>query len=186
MSRLLRASTLTGRPVLTLSGESPLEIRDVVFDTSEGRVLGFTLRKHGFLGGPVSETLTWSDVHGLGPDAVVIADPSALTAKDGALPSGGDVIANTVLTKSGTELGTVVEVIIETGDRADVVGFEIEAVEGLGPGDDHHVFIPLPDTLAISGDNIIVPDSARDFVRDDLTGFGGAVADFRGQLGEDA
>lgn len=101
-------------------------------------------------------------------------------------PSGGDVIASAVLTESGTELGTVVEVVIETGDRADVVGFEIEAVEGLRPGDDHHVFIPLPDTLAISGDNIIVPDSARDFVRDDLTGFGGAVADFRSQLGEEA
>ncbi|CAN5572883.1 hypothetical protein BH24ACT4_BH24ACT4_12160 [soil metagenome] len=183
MTRLLRASTLIGRPVVTLQGESPLEVKDVVFDTNAGDILGFTLRNHGFLGGPVPKDLPWKDVHGLGPDAVVIADASLLTTDHEFSAIGGDVIGDRVLNKGGTELGEVVDVIVSSGAGADVVGFEISPAEGFRAGGDHNVFIPLPDTIAISGENIIVPDDATDYVRDDLTGFGGAVDDFRAQLG---
>lgn len=186
MSRLLRASTLIGRPVVTLGGESPHEVKDVVFDTDEGAVLGFTLRNHGFLGGPVNRDLAWRDVHGLGPDAVMIADESLLTVDHNFSTGGGDVIGDRVITESGADIGEVVEVIVSTGTDADVVGFEIEPAEGLGHRGGHHVFIPLPDTMAVSGENIIVPDTATDYVRDDLSGFGGAVDDFRAQLGRDA
>lgn len=186
MNRLLRATTLIGRPVVTLAGESPLEVKDVVFDTSAGQILGFTLRKHGFFGSPVSEDLQWDDVHGLGPDAVVVADDSVLTATTGIAAQGGDVIGDRVITEGGRDLGEVIEVVVSSGSTADVVGFEIEAADDLKGGSDDNVFIPLPDTMAISGDNVIVPDSAIDYVRNDLTGFGGAVSDFRSRLGEDA
>jgi uncharacterized protein YrrD len=183
VSRLLRATTLVGRPVLTLDGESPLQIKDVVFDKARGRVLGFTLRHHGFLGGPARKQLAWSDVHGLGPDAVVIRDATCLVADaDEALGEGGDVIGDRILTESGDDLGEVVEVVVATGSRAEVVGFEIEAPVASRSGDDHHVFIPLPDTLAISGEKVVVPDRAVDYIRDDLSGFGGAVAEFRTKL----
>ncbi len=186
MSRLLRASTLIGQPVVTLQGESPLEIKDVVFDTGEGAILGFTLRNHGFLGGPVRRGLAWGDVHGLGPDAVVITDASVLSTDNAPATSGGDVIGDRVITQGGTDLGEVVEVVVSTGADADVVGFEIKPSESFGGRGDHNIFIPLPDTMAISGENVIVPDNAADYVRDDLTGFGGAVDDFRAQLGEDS
>lgn len=39
--------------------------------------------------------------------------------------------------------------------------------------------MPLPDTLSVSGEALILPDSALDFVRDDLAGFGAAVDEFR-------
>jgi sporulation protein YlmC with PRC-barrel domain len=165
---LLRASTLIGRPVLTIGGESPLEVKDVVFDGTSGRVLGFTLRHHGFLGGPSDDSLAWEDVHGLGPDAVVVADESVLAPTAVGDAAGGDVIGNRVITEGGTPAG--------------VVGFEIEAAPGIRPDDDHHVFIPLPDTLAISDERIIVPDSATEYLRDDLSGFGGAVDAFRSKL----
>ena len=183
MTRLLRASTLVGRPVVTLGGESPLEIKDVVFDVTGGEILGFTLRKHGFFGGPVKENLSWADVHGLGPDAVMVANDDALTREGGAAGEGGDVLGDRVITESGTDLGEVVEVIISSGRSADVVGFEIEPSENLQSGDSKNVFIPLPDTVAISGENVVVPDSAKNYISDDLSGFGGAVADFRSQLG---
>lgn len=182
MSALLRATTLVGKPVLTLDGESPVEVKDVVFDTGSGRILGFTMRKHGFLGGPVSETLAWSDVHGLGPDAIVVADATKLTKGDGAMAGGGDVIGDRIITESGTDLGVVVEVVVATGSAAEVVGFEIESTSGDQSRGAHHVFIPMPDTLAISGENIVVPDTAEDFIRDDLSGFGSAVDEFRSKL----
>ncbi|MGK2958149.1 MAG: PRC-barrel domain-containing protein [Acidimicrobiales bacterium] len=183
MTSLLRATTLIGRPVVTLDGESPLEIKDVVFNTTSGEILGFTLRKHGILGSPASEVLRWSAVHGLGPDAVVVADVESLSddAED-SLGDGGDVLGNRIMTESGTDLGEVVEVVVATGRHAEVVGFEVEAAGGSRSADDHHVFIPLLDTLAISGKKIIVPDAATDFIRDDLSGFGSAVAEFRSTL----
>lgn len=184
MSKLLRASTLIGRPVVTLTGESPYEVKDVVFDRNAGDILGFTLRKHGFLGSPVKEELAWADVHGMGPDAVVVSDEDALRRadSDGLASSGGNVLGDRVLTENGTELGEVVEAIISTGSSADVVGFEIEPSEHLQTGDRQNVFLPLPDALGISGENVIVPDAAKDYISDDLSGFGGAVDNFRSQL----
>lgn len=184
MSRLLRASTLIGRPIVTLAGDSPFEVKDVVFDRSAGNVLGFTLRKHGFLGSPSKNELAWTDVHGMGPDAVVVADADALHRPDGdnLTKSGGNVLGDRVLTESGTDLGEVVEAIISTGSSADVVGFEIEPSEHLQTGDSQNVFLPLPDALGISGENVIVPDTAKDYISNDLSGFGGAVENFRSQL----
>ncbi len=184
MSRLLRARSLIGKPVVTLGGESPLEVKDVVFDTSDGHLIGFTLREHGFLGKPVGECLAFADVHGLGPDAVVIDDESVLGGAASLGDSGGDVIGNRVMTESGTDIGEVVEVVLSSGSSAEVVGFEVEAVPGLSRDDDHNAFIPLPDTVAISDRIVIVPDTTTDYVRDDLTGFGGAVDDFRANLSE--
>lgn len=185
MSTLLRAASLIGKPVLTLQGDSPLEIKDVVFDKQDGALLGFTLRKHGYLGGPVDERLAWKDVHGLGPDAVVVADESCLAAGGDEYEAGGDVTGDQVITENGTDLGRVVEIVLSTGSSAEIVGFEIVPTAANGRDDDLHVFLPLPDTLAISGEKIVVPDAAAAFVRDDLSGFGGAVEDFRAQLRED-
>jgi hypothetical protein len=48
------------------------------------------------------------------------------------------------------------------------------------------VFIPLPDTVAVSGENLIVPAAATEFVSEDLAGFGAAVGAFRARLREGA
>lgn len=182
MTLLLRATALVGRPVLTLGGESALEVKDVVFDGRSGRILGFTLRHHGFLGGPSDDRLEWDDVHALGPDAVVIADESVLRPAPLGDDGSGDVIGDTVTTEGGTDLGEVVEVVVAVGGRAGVVGFEIAAAPDVRRDDDHHLFLPLPDTLAISDQRIIVPDATTEFLRDDLSGFGSAVASFRSKL----
>lgn len=183
MTRLLRASSLIGRPVVTLAGESSLEVKDIVFDRENGDILGFTLRKHGFLGSPVKEELSRGDVHGLGPDALMVQSDDVFSEQTSLAESGGDVLGDRVMTEGGTDLGKVVEVIISAGTSAEVVGFEIEAAEGMRNSEGHNVFIPLPDTVSLSGDNVIVPDNATAYIRDDLSGFGGAVADFRSQLG---
>lgn len=179
--KLLRASSIAGRPVVTIAGESPYQVKDVVFDRAAGRLIGFTLRKHGFFSRSVSQFLPWSGVHGLGADAVVVADEGQFTEAGSGDDAGGDIIGGRILTEGGSDLGEIVEAIISVGRSATVVGFEVEASEELN-SEGAHVFIPLPDTLAISGDTTIVPDAARDYVRDDLSGFGAAVDQFRSQL----
>ncbi len=188
MSTLLRATELHGLVVVTLGGDEIADVKDVVWRAAGGSVLGFTLNKRGLFGGPMKEVLTWAALHWVGPDAVMVPDATVLVHRDdvtgaggAAGRGGGDVIGDDVLTEDGRRLGRVVDVIIEVEASGDVVGYEIEADEGLRSGG-QRVLLPLPDTLAVSGEKLIVPAAAVDFVADDLAGFGAAVEQFRTQL----
>lgn len=190
MTRLMRTSSITRRPVVTLGGDDVAQVKDVVYAAGGGAVSGFTLAGRGLFAGPLRTGLPWSAVLGLGADAVMVRDESALEPVDAVLEAsaasggaGGDVLGSQVLTDAGTALGTVVDVVVEvTGAQCDVVGYEVEAAPALGTKGTR-LLIPLPDTLAASGEHLMVPASARDFVKDDLAGFGAAVEEFRAQLG---
>lgn len=192
MSRLMRASEVTKRPVVTLDGKDVAQIKDVVYSAGGGTLGGFTLAGRGLFSGPLKQALPWASVMALGPDAVMIRsedvlEPTATVLDQSASSggSGGDVLGSQVLTDSGTELGTVVDVILEIseagGGQCDVVGYEVEASEALGTKGTK-VFIPLPDTLSVSREHLMVPESATEFVAHDLAGFGAAVQAFRQQL----
>ncbi|GAA4386783.1 PRC-barrel domain-containing protein [Tsukamurella soli] len=188
----MRTSEVTKRCVVTMAGEDVAQIRDLVFAAGGGAVAGFTLSGRGMFSGPSKQSLPWSAVAALGRDAVMIRDESVLEpaqrlldASVSAGGSGGDVLQSQVLTDSGIDLGTVVDVVIAVdrshAGRCDVVGYEIEASEALGTKGTR-MFVPLPDALAASGEHLIVPAVAQDFVADDLAGFGAAVLAFRAQL----
>jgi uncharacterized protein YrrD len=190
--RLMRASEVIKRPVVTMRGEDIAQVKDIVYSAHGGAVGGFTLAGRGMFAGPMKLGLTWQAVAALGADAVMISDESALEATsvvfDAAASSGragGDVLGSQVLTDSGVDLGKVVDVIIAVGDttggQCDVVGYEIEASEALGTKGTK-LLIPLPDTIAASAEHLMVPASAKDFVSHDLAGFGAAVLAFRAQL----
>lgn len=196
-SRLLRTSEVTKLPVVTFAGEDVAQVKDIVFAAGGGEVGGFTLAGRGLFAGPLKQSLLWTSVHALGADAVMIVDESALAEKEAVLDhsastggSGGNVLGSRVLTDDGTDLGEVVDVVIEVGgggrEQCDVVGYEIEASEALAAAGNAtrgtKLFIPLPDTIAASGEHLIVPAAAKEFVRDDLAGFGAAVVDFRKRL----
>jgi uncharacterized protein YrrD len=171
MSRLMRTSEVAKRPVVTLAGEDVAQVKDVVYAASGGAVGGFTLAGRGLFAGPLKLSLAWTSVGALGSDAVMIRDEDVLEPTQAVLDasaatggSGGNVIGSRVLTDAGLDLGEVVDVVIEVGDDpggpCDVVGYEIAA----------------------SGEHLMVPASAKDFVVNDLAGFGAAVAEFRAQL----
>jgi uncharacterized protein YrrD len=191
MSRLMRTSEVIKRPVVTMAGDDVAQIKDVVFSAGGGEVGGFTLAGRGLFAGALDRGLAWPAVAALGADAVMIEDEAALEPQQAVLDasaasggSGGNVLGSQALTDTGTDLGKVVDVIVEVdGGRGqcDVVGYEIEASEALGTKGTR-LLIPLPDTIAASGEHLIVPSSAKDFVRDDLAGFGAAIQDFRAQL----
>jgi uncharacterized protein YrrD len=185
MTLLVRASEAIGLPVVTIDGgEDVAEIKDVVYRADRAELLGFTLNRRGFLAGPRREVLPWSSVVGFGRDAVMVADDDALATRKSeagrAITDGGhrDVIAADVVTDDGSRLGKVVDVIVHVEDvSAEVVGYEIEGDER-----GRTLFVPLPDTLAVSEDALLVPATVRDFVCDDLAGFGASVEGFRAHL----
>ncbi|CAN5635530.1 PRC-barrel domain-containing protein [soil metagenome] len=197
----MRTSEIASLPVVTLAVDDVAQVKDVFFSADGGAVAGFTLAGRGLLAGPLKEGLSWGQVVGMGPDAVMIAGPDSLDPVDSVLRAaasdaagagaGGDVLGDRVLTDTGADLGQVVDVVIEfeNGDSGpcDVIGYEIEASEALkassSKGSKHtRLLIPLPDTLAVSSEHVMVPASAESFVSDDLAGFGAAVTAFRAQL----
>jgi uncharacterized protein YrrD len=191
--RLMRTSEITKRPVVTMAGEDVAQVKDIVYAAGGGRIGGFTLAGRGLFSGPLKQALSWEAVSALGADAVMIRDEDVLqptkTIIDASKASGGsgaNVLGSQVLSDAGMDLGVVVDVVVSVGAGAegqcDVVGYEIEASPALGTQGEK-VLIPLPDTLAASGEHLMVPASAREFVGRDLAGFGAAVEAFRAQLG---
>ena len=194
MSTLLRASELAQRVVVTFGGEDVAQIKDIVYAANGGEIGAFTLAGRGLFAGPLKVGLPWASVAGLGPDAVVIESESVLVPLgaifegDGTAGTGrGDILKSQVLTDSGTALGRVSDVIIgigaAAGGQADVVGYQIEPAETLGRGK-QRLLIPLPDTISASGEHLMVPAAAANYLTDNLAGFGAAIDAFRSQLGE--
>jgi uncharacterized protein YrrD len=185
LNRVVRATELLGEPVVTLAGDDLAEIRDVVYDSERGAILGFTLNKRGWFSGRLKERLPVDSVHAIGRDAVMVAsdadlvDAAAAPSEMAAPPPQRDVIGAAVLTDEGTRLGEVTDVIVALGHGAHAVGYEVR-----NDTDEpkHARYIPLPEQIAVSGDALVVPKEVDAFVRDDLAGFGAAVDEFRAQL----
>lgn len=186
MTLLLPAGELNGHPVVTLGGEDVAQVKDTVFDGKAGRVAGFTLSGRGLLSGPKRKSLPWSGVHALGRDAVMVAAEDVFESRSEVVARGeareGDVLGARVLTDDGTDLGEVVDVVLEVeGGEARAVGYQIASTQALGRHE-RRVYLSLPDTLAVSGQALVVPALAADFVAEDLPGFAETVRAFRDRL----
>lgn len=185
----MRATEIEKRPVVTMGGDAIFQVKDVVYG-EDNLVVGFTLAGRGLFAGPSKQALPWSAVRALGPDAVVVADADGLVDRDEVAekaarrggPRGGRVLGSRVLTDSGTDLGEVTDVVVEVEERsAALVGYQIKPTDALGT-DRHTALIPIPAAMAVSGENLIVPAVATEFVSDDLAGFGASVEAFRARL----
>lgn len=178
--RIVRATDLIGRRVVTLGGNSSVEVKDVVFDTSAGSVTGFTLRAPGLLGGPQSVVLPIAGVESIGDDAVMITDEQVFAQPEALVGSGDDIMGDRIITDDGTALGTVTDVaVLVTKGDGDIIGFEIEPTDAAGANTDR-VLVPSPDALAMSDEAIVVPAAARDHITTDVDALRSAAASLRG------
>ena len=187
----MRAAEVEKRPVVTLGGDDLAQVKDVVYG-DDGLVVGFTLAGRGLFSGPRKEALPWSGVTALGPDAVVVPDGDVLVDRDEVAEKaarrggtrGGHVIGSRVLSDGGTDLGEITDVVLEVDDRsASLIGYEINPSDALHT-ERHRVLIPIDAARAVSGENLIVPAAATEFVSDDLAGFGASVEAFRSRLAD--
>ncbi|MFE9118981.1 PRC-barrel domain-containing protein [Streptomyces sp. NPDC007172] len=176
MNVLMLAGELAKRPVVTLGGEAVGQVKDTVFDAAGARITGFTLAGRGLLAGPLKQSLPWSGVHFLGPDAVmipstdVLEDRAAVVARSEA--GHGQVRGARVLTDGGLEVGTVLDVVIEGGADGRVVGVHLTTTDALGKKG-RKVFMPAQGRLSMTGDTLVVPGHTAGRVSEDL----GALAE---------
>ncbi|CAM5550068.1 PRC-barrel domain-containing protein [Streptomyces fumanus] len=182
MDELMTARSLTTRPVVTLGGDAVAQVKDTVFDAAAGRIVGFALSGRGLLSGSLGHRLPWSAVHCLGHDAVMIRsrrDPAGASP----VPPDGEVLRDRVLgarllTDSGTEVGTVLDVVVAGGRSGRVVGFRVDASKALVPGPRRRrrrVYVPRGEDLTVTGRALVLPgESVR--VTEDLSGLGALAA----------
>ncbi len=185
---LMRAKALVGMPVVTIdTGEDIAETRDVIYVPDAGRILGFTLNKRGRLAGRMKQVLDISHVHAVGRDAVMVRDAAALEGGEGAAAArdakGRNVLGDEVLTDAGKRLGQVRDLVVEMNEST-VIGYELDGDPALQRAEGAPLLLPLPSTLAVSGETLMVPAAVEEYIRDDLAGFGSAVAEFRHRLGD--
>jgi uncharacterized protein YrrD len=189
---LLRGTDLNGLPVVGITdGDAIADVKDVVYSPDQGALLGFTLNKRGFFSGPMKAVLAYEDVVAVGRDAVMVNGLSAVTEGGESLEAvvdesaGRNVLGDDVLTDGGKRLGKVIDVVIEV-TSGEVVGYELTGDQELQAHAGRPLLVPIPATLSVSGTVLMVPAAVEPFIRDDLTGFGAAVDEFRGQLPEEA
>lgn len=192
MNELMAARSLSTLPVVTLGGDVVAQVKDTVFDGPGGRVSGFTLSGRGLFAGPLRQSLPWSSVHSVGRDAVMIrgraelADTAAVVARREA--AQGRVLGARVVTDAGAAVGTVLDVVVEGGASGRVVGFRIAADKEFEAGSKRRrrkVYVPRGETLAVSGQALVIPADATHYVADDLPGFVAQVGAFHARGGQD-
>ncbi len=172
---LTLASDLPGRPVVGIdSGDDIAEIKDVIFDPVSHNLIGFTLNKRGWFRGNLKADLPTASVYAIGPAAVMVSSTTSLVG-DVDAPAQLNleteivaVIGTRVLSSAGEELGTVADVVLNTGSSPAAVGYQLDSNDG-------PIFVPISAQLALSGDNLILPEHATDFVRHNLADFGASI-----------
>jgi uncharacterized protein YrrD len=177
----MRAGDLIGLPVVSIrTGEDVAEVRDVVYDASRHRLVGFTLNKRGALAGRLKDVLATDSLAAIGSDAVMVDSEDSLSTADDAPDAlrspeaTTSVVGKRVLSADGDDLGEVVGVIVATGSSPAAVGYEIGSSDRSDTA-----FVPISEQMALSEDNLLLPANATDFVRNDLAGFGAAVESYR-------
>ena len=178
---LVRARDVMGLPVVSIAtGEDVAEVRDVVYDGEAHQLIGFTLNKRGRFAGRLKTVLAVGSVWAIGRDAVMVDTESAIDDEGVGdadlrdLRTARPVLGNRVHFADGTDLGAVVAVILSTGDKPCAVGYELKT-----EGRDDTSFVPISAQMALSGENLLLPVEATDFIRNDLAGFGAAIASYR-------
>lgn len=171
MSRVVRATDLIGRAVVTLDRAVAVgEVRDVLFDPERSRIVGFTLRGLGLLSAPLLGILPGEWVRSIGRDAVMIdSESSVVSDRDGMQAAVGDqqeVIGREVVTDAGTSLGKVSDIVIEIeGPSGRVVGYEIERPDG------PQILVPVTGGVPVSGDALVLPADAEQHAANGLSSF---------------
>jgi sporulation protein YlmC with PRC-barrel domain len=131
--------------------------------------------------------VAYTHVAAVGRDAVMVEQENVVGADDHELgeivdeAAGRNVLGDEVLTDDGRRLGVVTDVILDVAS-GEVVGYELKGDENLQAHAGRPMLVPIPATLAVSGTALMVPAQVEPFIRDDLTGFGGAVDEFRNEL----
>ncbi len=146
------------------------EVRDVLFEPCEARVVGFTLRGRGLLSSPMIGLLPADSIRAAGNDAVMVESASVLLRDHDEvrkrMPDKQEAPGTEVVTEDGVNLGVVGDVVLEViDDRIEVVGYCVERDEG------RELIIPAPKSPGEWSEQVVLPRGSEQRFTEGLVGF---------------
>ncbi len=125
---MIRGRALIGMPVFSLDqGKEVGELKNLIFDPVQRRVIGLILREGGLFRRP--EILPYEEIEAIGPDAVVLRrqpEEATVTSRisDQDVKESFNLTGRKVLSEEGHNLGTIYDLYINEG-TGEVFGFEL-------------------------------------------------------------
>ncbi|MDD3806250.1 MAG: PRC-barrel domain-containing protein [bacterium] len=177
---MMRGKEITGLPVYDASeGQKLGSIKDIVVDIDSRKVEGFTVDTGGLFG-PGHKVLPMDEIKNIGPDAVMVEDKTHAVLHDEnrepkiskILAEGHTVYGKKILTRSGKELGTVSDIMVET-DSGIISGYEISGGVARDISRGRSV-VPMTDDFTAGPDAIVVPDETEQRMEESIGGLAGA------------
>lgn len=180
-----RLSRLIGFPIYTLdNGKRIANIKDVIFDGPNNKLLAFTVEKRGVFS-PHRYILTFDKVKSLGLNAVMVDNDGVFVKEKSApdlskaLKGNSEILGKRVLTESGVNLGNIVEILINS-DTGQAISYEVSSgiSKDIGSGRN---YIEAPKTVEIGKDAMIVSNEVLRDLQEQAPGgmlgaYQGAVA----------
>lgn len=173
------ASSMVGLPIYTLDrGKKLGHVKDVVFDTKQNRLLGFTMEKRGLFS-PDRFILPFEKVKSVGDDALMI-DTGRVFKRESDFPEarkairdGEDIRHRVLMTHSGHKLGSISDIVIDD-ESGKAVSYEVTGgfAKDIGSGRD---YVDATQTENVGIDAVIVPDTVATYLQEqEPGGFAGA------------
>ena len=157
----LTVADLKDRAVVSIAQAEKIgRVEDVILDLAEGRVAGFHVRT-GLLGG--GKVLSARDIHDIGPDAVTVADRSALEGHSPdlpdleSLPTSARLLDAKVVSDQGALLGTLANIVLDPAGLR-ILCYELSGSLWDQLRHEERTFDPAPG-IRFGKDLIIVPDT---------------------------
>ena len=165
-----------GAPVVSLADGRKLGVIDHVYlDPRRKEIVAFSFHRSGLFAPKACHLLDVADVHGIGPDAVTLDDPSAVRsevavgAKRDDLVDLEDLLKRKVITEGGTLLGQVAAI----GFGQDTYRLlEVEVSPGFF---EEPVLIPAEAIVRIGSELVVVSDEVCGQALPDLSDVGVAA-----------
>lgn len=168
------ASSMVGLAIYTLDHGSKLgHVKDVIFDTKQNKILGFTMEKRGLFS-PDRFILPFDKIKSIGSDAIMIETGRVFKRESDfpearkAIHDKGDITKRVVMTHGGEKLGSVSDIVIDD-ESGKAISYEVTGgiAKDIGTGRD---YVDATNTENIGVDAVIVPDTVATYLQEQRPG----------------
>ncbi|GAC1413266.1 MAG: hypothetical protein NVSMB66_4740 [Candidatus Doudnabacteria bacterium] len=175
---MYKGTDLIGKPVVSHSGGAALDsIKDVIFDSSSARVLGFLLEEKGMFS--KGKILPLENIQAIGPDAITVLSPNSIVEPEkhtqiSDLAAAENVALGTkIMSEDGRNLGKISDIYFNEHSGA-LEGYEVSG----GVFSDAYTgksYLPSPEKFKIGKDVAFVPNDIAQMMEEQVGGIKGSV-----------
>ncbi len=175
-----KGKDLVGMPIVSFAeGEKIGDVKDILFDPDQNRVVALLTSEGGFLSS--ARAVMWESLKTVGHDAIIVPDRSAEIKADSErylkrIMEADNILKDTqVYTEDGRDLGKIGDMFIDDSS-GEVVGYEVSGgmfsstLKG-------KKFMPAPDTLTVGQHAAFVPNEVGDAMQAQVGGLQGTAQD---------